>query len=63
VISDPLAHKIILVTTSTPTGIFAVVTVKLHELNIHITMAAFIITTVIYLLLLFPLQFVLFAGH
>lgn len=61
VVNDPLALKTLLITTGTPTGIFAVVTVKLHELNLHITMAAFIITTVIYLLLVFPLQFLFMA--
>lgn len=59
-ISDQLALKTIMVTMSTPTGIMAVVTVKLHELNLHITMAAFIFTTVIYLLFILPVQFLLF---
>lgn len=40
-----------------PTGINAVVTAKIHKLNIHVAMGAFILTTVVYLLIVYPLVF------
>lgn len=60
VVTDPLALKTLAVVAATPTGILAVITVTMQKLNVHITMAAFIVTTVVYLLLVFPLQFLLF---
>lgn len=60
VLADPIALKTVAVVAATPTGILAVITVKMQNLNVHITMAAFIVTTVVYLLLVFPLQFLLF---
>jgi len=62
VISDRLALYTIFLTASTPTAIFAVIAVKLHRLNLHITMAAFVLTTAVYLLLVYPLQFWWLAG-
>ena len=41
----------------TPTAINAVITARLFKLNVDLTIAAFILTTVIYLLVVFPLFF------
>ncbi len=63
VISDPIALDAILITASTPTAILSVIAVKMNRLNVHITMAAFVLTTVVYLLLVYPLQFLWLAGR
>ncbi len=63
VVSDPVALNTILITASTPTAILSVVTVKLHRLNVHITMAAFVLTTAVYLLLVYPLEFLILTGR
>jgi predicted permease len=62
VVSDPVALNAVIITASTPTAIFSVVVVKMNRLNVHITMAAFVLTTAVYLLLVYPLQFVWMAG-
>lgn len=54
-VSDPIALNTLVLSASTPTAINAVIAVKLHELNLHITMAAFILTTVVYLFVALPL--------
>ena len=63
VLSDPVAVNTLLITASTPTAIFSVVAVKLHRLNVHITMAAFVLTTAVYLLVVYPLQFLWLSGR
>lgn len=62
VISDPVALNAVLITASTPTAILSVIAVKMQRLNVHITMAAFVLTTAVYLLLVYPLQFLWLAG-
>ncbi|MDR7867997.1 MAG: transporter [Sporomusaceae bacterium] len=63
VLSDPVAINTLLITASTPTAIFSVVAVKLHRLNVHITMAAFVLTTAVYLLVIYPIQFLWLSGR
>ncbi|MDT8903072.1 AEC family transporter [Anaeroselena agilis] len=63
VLSDPVAVNTLLITASTPTAILSVVAVKLHRLNVHITMASFVLTTAVYLLVVYPLQFLWLSGR
>lgn len=63
VVSDPVALNAVLITASTPTAIFSVIAVKMHRLNVHITMAAFVLTTAVYLLVVYPLEFLWLTGR
>jgi len=54
-ISDSIALKTLLVLSVTPVAMNAVITSKLYDLNLHIAMAAFVITTTVYLFLIFPI--------
>ena len=49
---EVLATLVIL--AASPTAINAVITSKLHDLNVHLSMASFVLTTGTYLLLVFP---------
>ena len=62
VVSDTVALNAVLITASTPTAIFSVIAVKMHRLNVHITMAAFVLTTAVYLLIVYPLEFLWMTG-
>lgn len=55
VLTDAVAVNTLLVIASTPTAINAVVTAKIHDLNVNVAMAAFAVTTAIFVLLVFPL--------
>lgn len=57
VLSDPVVLRSLVIVAATPTAINAVITVQLHHLNIHVAMAAFVLTTALYLLLVYPLLF------
>lgn len=50
-----------LVLAASPTAINAVVTAKLNRLNVHVAMAAFILSTAVYVLIIFPLFLVIQA--
>ena len=52
--SDPTVLYTLLILASTPTAINAVVTAKIHNLNVHIAMAAFVLTTAIYIAIVVP---------
>jgi hypothetical protein len=54
VISDPEVLKTIIILSCSPTAINAVVTAKIHKLNVNLAMAAFISTTIIYLIIIYP---------
>lgn len=54
-ISDELILKTMLIQFSTPTAINAVITTKLYNLNVHLTMMLFISTTALYIIVVFPL--------
>ncbi|MBS3762285.1 MAG: AEC family transporter [Planctomycetes bacterium] len=49
----PLAT--VVVTAASPTAINAVITSKLFELNLHLAMTAFVLTTIVYLTVMFPI--------
>lgn len=63
VLSDTVALNTLLLVASTPAAIFTVVAVKVYRLNIHIAMAAFVLTHAVYLLLVYPLQFLWLTGR
>lgn len=63
VISDEKVINTLLILASTPTAINAVVTAKLHDLNVHIAMAAFVLTTAVHLLVVFPVLFFWIISH
>ena len=54
VFSDPTVLYTLLILASTPTAINAVVTAKIHNLNVNIAMAAFVLTTAIYIAIVVP---------
>lgn len=59
--NDQVILDSILLLASAPTGISAVVTARLYNLNLPLSGAAFLLTTVIYLLLIYPLLCFWFA--
>ena len=59
-ISDPIMLITTVILAASPTAINAVVTAKVNKLNIHMTMAAFITTTAMYLIFIFPVILLMF---
>ncbi|MCT4619358.1 MAG: transporter [Marinisporobacter sp.] len=59
-ISDPIVLNTTIILAFSPTAINAVITAKINKLNIHLAMASFITTTIIYLLFIFPIILLLF---
>lgn len=59
---DPVILGTLLVLMSTPCAINALVTIRLYGLNVDLSMAPFISTTLIYLLLLYPLFYFLVTN-
>jgi len=57
VFSDPKALYTLLILACTPTAINAVVTAKINNLNVNIAMAAFVLTTALYILVVVPILF------
>jgi len=57
VFTDPIMINTVVILASTPTAINAVITVKIHHLNIHIATASFVVSTVLFLLFIFPVLF------
>lgn len=63
VFHDPIMVNTILMLAFMPTAINAVITAKLHKLNVHIATASFVATTVLFLLVVYPsLLFFLSKG-
>ncbi len=56
----PLACLVIL--SCSPTAINAVIVAKLQGLNVHLSMSAFVLTTVVYLAVVLPILFLIFAA-
>ena len=54
---DPVAINTVVILASTPTAISAVVTAKINGLNVHIATASFVSTTLLFLLVVYPLIF------
>lgn len=59
VISDVKILNTIIVLASAPTAINAVITVKLHNLNLNIAMASFVLTTAVFIFIVYPVLFFL----
>lgn len=57
VIDDKVAFQSVIILSATPTAVSAVIAAKINEINVHVTMAAFIITTVLFLGVVFPVLF------
>lgn len=60
-ISDTIILNTIIILASTPTAINTVITVKIHNLNINIAMASFVLTTAVFLLVVYPIIFVVLS--
>ncbi|MEN6567993.1 MAG: AEC family transporter [Veillonellales bacterium] len=58
--TDPIVLDTILVLACVPTGINAVVIARLYDLNLHVSGAAFVLTTAIFLVIVYPLLFLWF---
>lgn len=54
---DPVLIGSLLLIAAAPTAINAVLTARLYKLNVDLTVASFLVTTVLYLLLFYPLFF------
>ena len=57
VFNDPILINTILICATAPEAINATITARLYGLNVDYTVAGFIITTALYLLVIFPLEF------
>ena len=60
--ADSVLIGSVLLIAAAPTAINAVLTARLYKLNVDLTVASFLVTTVIYLLLFYPLFF-LYVTH
>jgi len=58
VLTDEKMLNTILVLSCMPTAVNAVITSRIYNLNIHISVAAFIITTIVFLLIVYPALFI-----
>lgn len=58
VIYDQKMLNTILVLACMPTAVNAVITSRIYNLNIHISVAAFILTTIVFLLVVYPVLFI-----
>lgn len=56
-IHDEIAFRTLILLAAQPTAVNAVIAVKLFGLNLHLTVGAFVISTAVYLLLVFPTFF------
>ena len=54
---DPVLIGSVLLIAAAPTAINAVLTARLYKLNVDLTVASFLVTTVLYLLIFYPLFF------
>ena len=62
VIHDRTVLNTILILAMTPTAINAVVAVKMNNLNVDLAMAAFVLTTAVFVGILFPLVLLVISG-
>ena len=62
VIKTPDMLGSLLILAATPTAVNAVVTARLYNLSIDLTVAAFIVTTIIFLTMVYPFLFFILAG-
>ena len=59
-ISDPIVQNSLVIFASVPAAINATLTARLYHLNVDYTIAVFLVTTVLYLCVIFPITFFLF---
>ena len=59
-ISDPIVQNTLVIFASAPAAINATLAARLYHLNVDYTIAVFLVTTVLYLTILFPVTFFLF---
>ena len=59
IMTDKVMLNSILILASTPTAVNAVITSRIYDLNINISVAAFIVTTLIFLTVVYPGLFVM----
>ena len=59
-ISDPIVQNSLVIFASAPAAINATLTARLYQLNVDYTIAVFLVTTILYLAILFPITFFLF---
>lgn len=57
VFNDITVTHTVVILASTPTAINAVIAAKVHDLNVHISTASFVVTTVLFLVIVFPVIF------
>ena len=60
IISDPIIQNALVLFAGVPAAINATLTARLYHLNVDYTIAVFLVTTVLYLCILFPITFFLF---
>lgn len=58
IIKDEKMLNTLLVLACMPTAVNAVITSRIYNLNIHISVAAFILTTIVFLLIVYPALFI-----
>lgn len=56
-ISDKIAFRILILLAAQPTAVNAVIAMKLFGLNLHLSVAAFVLSTAVYMILVFPAIF------
>ena len=56
-ISDQIAFRTLILLAAQPTAVNAVIAMKLFGLNLHLSVAAFVLSTAVYLCLVFPVIF------
>jgi predicted permease len=57
---DGIPLRSVLILSSTPTAVNAVIASKIHKLNFHLAMSAYILTTAVYIFLIYPIILLLF---
>ena len=56
-IQDPVAFRTLILLAAQPTAVNAVIAMKLFGLNLHLSVGAFVLSTAVYLVLIFPAFF------
>ena len=59
VVKDEIILKTVVIHSSVPAAINSVIVSKIHNLNIHLTIMAFVSTTAIYIFVVFPILFLI----
>lgn len=57
-LSDPIMVNSLLVLACMPTAVNAVITARIYSLNIHLAVAAFIVSTLVFLVSVYPVLFI-----